>query len=120
MSPEQLSVCFGGGPGQTPWSVPRWPSTPVGLLEIRAPRHRAQRSRFRRAAGGVRVLQERERHGIAEIEEAALCLALSHVLGTMAVDQPAKFVQESILRRYVAPFTKREVVLPETDAANAQ
>ncbi|WP_331736679.1 hypothetical protein OG426_55155 (plasmid) [Streptomyces canus] len=58
--------------------------------------------------------------GIAEIEEAALRLALSHVLGTMAVDQPGKFVQESILRRYVGPFTKCEVVQPEADGTDAE
>jgi hypothetical protein len=58
--------------------------------------------------------------GIAEIEEAALRLALSHVLGTMAVDQPEKFVQESILRRYVRPFTPCEVVQSEADATDAE
>ncbi|MFG2800584.1 hypothetical protein [Streptomyces pseudovenezuelae] len=58
--------------------------------------------------------------GIAEIEEAALRLALSHVLGTMAVDQPEKFVQESILRRYIRPFTSCEVVQSEADATDAE
>lgn len=58
--------------------------------------------------------------GVAEIEEAALCLALGHVLGTGAVGQPEKFIQESILRRYVRPFTECEVVLSVSDSTDGE
>lgn len=58
--------------------------------------------------------------GVAEIEEAALCLALGHVLGTGAIGQPEKFIQESILRRYVRPFTECEVVPAARDATDGE
>ncbi|MFH9419022.1 hypothetical protein [Streptomyces rochei] len=58
--------------------------------------------------------------GVAEIEEAALCLALGHVLGTGAIGQPEKFIQESILRRYVRPFTECEDVLAGSDFTDGE
>lgn len=58
--------------------------------------------------------------GVAEIEEAALCLALGHVLGTGALGQPEKFIQESILRRYVRPFTECEVVPSVSDSTDGE
>lgn len=55
--------------------------------------------------------------GRAEIEEAALRLALGHVLGPGGDLQPEKIIQESILRRYVGPFTECEVVPPTRSGA---
>ncbi|NED02978.1 hypothetical protein G3I55_15070, partial [Streptomyces sp. SID6648] len=54
--------------------------------------------------------------GVAEIEEAALCLAL----GTGAIGQPEEFIQESILRRYVRPFTECEDVLAGSDSTDGE